>query len=541
MRAIATRRGIRLPASSTPRALTTLNIELGGRRVWSVEVPATQKRALIPWPRSLRERLVGRAEVRLTDAATDEYVWHGEVRWRGQGNPDLTDARGRDLAVNKWGLLRPTFEGDDSLRQRVADSAAEVLEVLQAAGFTSFIVGGTLLGAVRDGEILPHDDDADLAYLSKHSHPSDLIAENHELAELLSAKGYRVLRHSWSHLQVLTGAASEVDYYVDIFTAFYKFGHFHEPIHMRSPGMEHAITPLGEVSMHGHTFPAPHDPEAWLAACYGPHWRSPDPSFRFETPIATQRRFYSWFGSYNLGRNAWEDRYHDGLDGHESSVIRRHVLAAAGATASAGSGSARPAPGALAPGLIQVLDLGAGSGEDAAHYRRAGLTCHTSDYALAAPVLQLPEPLTGVRVNLVERIDALRYLASKMSGAEHTVVAANHVLAALGSVGLHSALQVLAAAARAGARVITADYESLGAYHPELPRTWHLDWSSFSVAAAEVGLECRLLERTRTRDEDGVHRGVFVAELVVKAVAEDAAVAAQTSVVSDAGDRKDLS
>lgn len=535
MNAIATRRGIRLPASTTPRAHTTINVEISGRRVWSVEAPATHKRTLVPWPRALRERLVGQAEVRLTDAATDDLVWQGEVRWRGQGSPDLTDARGRELAVNKWGLMRPTFEGDESLRQRVADSAAEVLEVLQAAGYTSFVVGGTLLGAVRDGEILPHDDDADLAYLSKHSHPSDLIAENHELAELLTAKGYRVLRHSWSHLQVLTGTASEVDYYVDIFTAFYKFGHFHEPIHMRSPGMEDAITPLGEVTMHGHTFPAPNDPEAWLAACYGPHWRSPDPSFKFETPIATRRRFYSWFGSYNLGRNAWEDRYHDGLAGHESSVIRPHVLAAAGTAAEARSGSSRPAPESLAPELIQVLDLGAGSGEDAAFYRQAGLTCHTSDYALAAPVLQEPAPFTGLRVNLVERIDALRYLASKMSETEQTVIAANHVLAALGSVGLHSALQVLAAASRAGARIITADYESLGDYHPELPRTWHLDWAAFESATAEVGLSCRLLERASIRDEDGVRRGVFVAELAA------APTAVEVSVVSDAGDRKDHS
>lgn len=539
MRATATPRGIRLPASDSPRAQSTLNVEIAGRRVWSVEIPATRKRVLVPWPRSLRERLIGRAEVRLTDAATDEFVWQGEVRWRGPGAPDLTDARGRELAVNKWGLMRPTFEGDGTLRQRVADSAAEVLEVLQAAGYTSFVVGGTLLGAVRDGEILPHDDDADLAYLSKHSHPSDLIAENHELAELLSAKGYRVLRHSWSHLQVLTGTASEVDYYVDIFTAFYKFGHFHEPIHMRSPGMEDAITPLGAVSMHGHTFPAPHDPEAWLAACYGPHWRSPDPSFKFETPLATRRRFYSWFGSYNLGRNAWEDRYHDGLSGHESAAIRPHVLAAAGAAAAARSGSSRPTPDSLTPQLIQVLDIGAGSGEDAAHYRQAGLTCHTSDYTLAAPVLQEPAPFTGARVNLVERIDALRYLAGKMSGAEHTVIAANHVLAALGSVGLHSALQVLAAAARAGAHVITADYETLGDYHPELPRTWHLDWAEFEAAGAEVGLNCQLLQRVSVRDEDGVRRSVFVAELV--SAGTDDAGAIESSVVSDAGDRKDLS
>lgn len=496
MRATVTRRGVRFAAEAGARPAATLNVEFAGRRIWSLEAPETGKRAFVPWPRSLRERLRGSEQVRLVDAGSKEVLWQGTLRWRGSGRPDLTDERGRDVAVNKWGLMRHTFDGDLDMRQRVADSAVAVLEVMQEAGYTAFVVGGTLLGAVRDGEILAHDDDADLAYLSPHSHPSDLVTENHALAELLVSRGFRVLRHSWSHLQVLRGSATEVDYYVDIFTAFYKNGHFHEPIHVRAPGLEDAILPLGEVTMHGHTFPAPHDPDAWLTACYGPTWRSPDPSFKFETPLATRRRFYSWFGAYGFGRNAWEDGYDQGVSAHETSSIRSYVLEAA-----------------ASGGRVQVLDLGAGSGEDAAFYRAEGLTCHTSDYALAAPVLHEPAPHTGTRVNLVERIDVMRYIAGKLPEAEHTIITVNHVFAALGGVGLGTALQVLAAAARAGARIFTADYESLGKYHPELPRTWHLEWPAFAAAAAAAGLEASLLTRDVARDEDGVRRDYFVAEL----------------------------
>ncbi|MHA3684259.1 LicD family protein [Leucobacter sp. HY1908] len=500
VRATVTRRGVRFAAEAGTRPPTTLNVEFAGRRIWSLEAPTTRKRAFVPWPRSLRERLRGSEQVRLVDAGSGDLVWQGTLRWRGSGHPDLTDERGRDVAVNKWGLMRHTFDGDLDMRQRVADSAVAVLDVMQEAGYTAFVVGGTLLGAVRDGEILPHDDDADLAYLSPHTHPSDLVTENHALAELLIARGFRVLRHSWSHLQVLRGSATEVDYYVDIFTAFYKHNHFHEPIHVRAPGLEDAILPLGEVMMHGHTFPAPRDPDAWLTACYGPTWRSPDPSFKFETPLATRRRFYSWFGAYGFGRNAWEDGYHDGATAHETSSIRPYVLKAAAQLGAAGES-------------VQVLDLGAGSGQDAAFYRAAGLSCHTSDFAFAAPVLHEPAPHTGTRVNLVERIDVMRYIAGKLPEAEHSIITVNHVFAALGGVGLETALQVLAAAARAGARVFTADYESLGKYHPELPRTWHLEWPTFEAAATHAGLTATLLTRAVARDEDGVRRDYFVAEL----------------------------
>lgn len=476
-----TRRGIHYSSALAGRIV---DVSVGGHRVWSCTLE-TGRRSL-PWPPALKERLHGVAKAHIRDSVTHDTLWFGTVSWPGDGSPNLMDERGRGLRVDKWERLSPSFDSGADVRPDVAASAAAVLDSLTDYGLPAFIVGGTLLGAVREGSILPHDDDADLAYLSRYSHPADLINENHDLHRHLIKHGFEVVRHSWSHLQITD---EKRGFYVDIFTAFYRDGWFHEPIHVRARGLGDAILPLRTLSLHGVDLAAPNDPDAWLTACYGPSWRRPDPSFVFMTPPETRRRFDAWFGSFHMGINNWTRRYAEGRSGHETDVIRRHVIRAAD----------------------MVVDLGSGGGEDLAAYRAAGLDARGVDAVAAAPSVIAGE----VRVNLVDRLPAFEFFRRALRTApsnSRLVFSANHLLACQDPRGRATLLHLFAFALRQGARVLTADYEQLGRYRPDAPRTWHLEWTTRVKEAERAGLICKLLERTESVDEDGVRRMVSVVE-----------------------------
>jgi hypothetical protein len=66
------------------------------------------------------------------------------------------------------------------------------------------------------------------------------------------------------------------------------------------------VLPLTTVELMGRQLPAPGRSELLLEATYGPRWRVPDPSFRYETPRWLTRRLAGWFGGVSLGRKFWD-------------------------------------------------------------------------------------------------------------------------------------------------------------------------------------------------------------------------------------------
>lgn len=508
LRVSASPEGVRFKAG--PAAGTTVDVHVGGRRVWSCKVPS-RSQGLVPWPEVLVPRLRGSAECELRRASDGRILWQGEVLWSESGEPELTDSLGRDVVVNKWGRLSHSFAGDgEDAQRRILALASRVLDALESLELPTFVVGGTLLGAIRSQNLLPHDDDADLAYLSAHSHPSDLIVENARVAEALRGIGLRVVRHSWAHLQVAeTVESGETEFYVDVFTAFMRRGEFCEPIHVRVPERDVRILPLSSVRIGDERFPAPADPDAWLAACYGPNWRTPDPGFSFETPRDTVRRFYAWFGNYNLHRNTWQEAY----------------LSAAHALPGADPGLGADLPIDAFERIVSeavgtgggILDLGSGSGRSALRLQRAGGSVRCFDYAWDAPchgdeelvsrVVNLCDYATSVSV-LLESIRELR-----AAGAERLVVSANRLLAGQDPPGRAEILESIGFLLRAGARVFVCDYETLGDYAFERPTSWHLPEEVLREECAAKGIAVERLAGLDRVDERGVSRATGIYEL----------------------------
>jgi len=64
----------------------------------------------------------------------------------------------RHLKVEK---TKKKFKNDLKITD-VKDSLNEILEIIESENHQGFLIGGTLLGFIRDGDILEHDKDADI-------------------------------------------------------------------------------------------------------------------------------------------------------------------------------------------------------------------------------------------------------------------------------------------------------------------------------------------------------------------------------------------
>ncbi|SET78221.1 class I SAM-dependent methyltransferase [Geodermatophilus poikilotrophus] len=325
------------------------------------------------WPDALARVLSGRAELTVRDAATKRVLASGSAAFGDSTDPlDLTDAQGRWLSVNKWGRLAPSFDGltpsgAQALQDRLLARLDRVRADLEDLGLSPFVCYGTLLGARRDGDLIPHDDDADLAYLSAHENPADVVRENLELERALRARGHEITRHSGGHLQLVFGGDDAgFDHYIDIFTAFvtgertylcFQVGADHLDLRGRS-----------EVTIRGRPYPAPADVEALLAATYGPGWRTPDPSFTFTTPYPVRSRLSTWIGEFGMQRDYWEDFY-------GSADVDR--------VPPAESGFASWVTQRL-PETAGIVDVGTGTARDARFFARSGRRVLAVDYSSAA-------------------------------------------------------------------------------------------------------------------------------------------------------------
>jgi SAM-dependent methyltransferase len=340
------RHGIVVVQSATA-ASGPVDVLLDGRRLFSVrleQLGTDQDGApRIPWPSALEPHLHGRAAVALRRPGGASGAAH-EARLGGDDRFAVVDDAGRDLVVNKWGRLgRALGDSDAGVTGRLLDHAEEVAAVLERElGLEPFVTGGTLLGAVREGRLLGHDDDVDLGYLSAHTDPLDVAREGYEVGRILRRAGFSVLRHSPGHVQMHFDHDGASDHYVDVFAGFLREGHWHQLFCIRHPARRADLLPRSTVHVEGRPMPAPADVALALEANYGPHWRTPDPAFRFDTPMSTRRRLEQWFPGVHADREDWA--LPDPPDGPSPRARR---LAARADT--------------------PALDLGCGTGADTAH------------------------------------------------------------------------------------------------------------------------------------------------------------------------------
>jgi hypothetical protein len=184
-------RGIRFRTSDDD----VVDVCFDGRRIWSFwllrDSVAEGAERLAEWPGQLTRFLDGSTRLTLVAHVSDTTLYDDEVSLgSAKGRIAVVNAEGKPLGLDKSNRISQTF--DTRSPEQVApllDSIEQVLGAIKDVGIEAFPAYGTLLGAVRGGKLIGHDSDADLGYVSKHTHPVDVIRESFALQRRLTELG----------------------------------------------------------------------------------------------------------------------------------------------------------------------------------------------------------------------------------------------------------------------------------------------------------------------------------------------------------------
>ncbi|MFT4082389.1 MAG: hypothetical protein QM638_07360 [Nocardioides sp.] len=450
-----------------------VDVLFDGRRVWSFWSRRDTERSggarTVPWPAPLRRFLRGVSLITIRETVSGEVLFEREIAF-GEVDPGAVDVprvaivnrSGQPLSLDKDGRLGATFgeRGEDETRP-LLDAIDEVLGVLGDLGVEAFLAYGTLLGAVREGNLLGHDSDADLGYVSAQTTPVEVIRESFQLQRQVAARGYRTQRYSGAAFKIYVAEGDGLVRGLDVFGGFFDDGLLYL---MGEVGHEFAhewIYPLGTSPLAGRRFPTPAVPEKLLEAMYGPGWRVPDPAFKFDKDPRTQQRLNGWFRGITVDMRNWDRTY---------SKKRRRLP--------------RKRPSELARLVLQettpetrVLDVGAGRGRDAWFLARRGRQVTAYDYlpkastAVQEAVERRQLPLEVRRLNLLELRSVLGEGARIAQGAQPRAILAVHCLDATYQLGREGFMRFAAMSLRGGGRLY-ADFFTRKTPSDFLASTW---------------------------------------------------------------------
>ena len=191
---------------------------------------------LVEWPKRMTRWLNGSSVVRVVSG--DDEIFAGEVSFGdGKGRVEFVDKDGIPVMIDKWGLLQRPFSGRDrSVVEQMVEVTAEILDVMEReCGVRGWIAFGTLLGAAREGKVIGHDSDIDLAYLSEKPTPAEMVVELYDVARALRRHDLTVQHKSGTFITVVFKSPDGGTASIDIYTCFYVGDLLYETATVRAP------------------------------------------------------------------------------------------------------------------------------------------------------------------------------------------------------------------------------------------------------------------------------------------------------------------
>ena len=188
----------------------------------------------------------------------------------------------------KWGMCqhgmiqRLETRFSEAEKSEISGKLRSMSDLLRdKLGIDCFITSGTLLGLIREGKFLAHDFDFDMAYISRKMEKSAIAEERREVVDVINrSEHFRITNPFTDKVQVKFQIGGQ-EVYMDLFVA-YRSGQFFNEVPLKPDTLPiDDVVPLKTMSLYGVDVFVPKFPEKLLEINYGPSWKVPDPSFRF--------------------------------------------------------------------------------------------------------------------------------------------------------------------------------------------------------------------------------------------------------------------
>jgi SAM-dependent methyltransferase len=351
-----------------------LSVSIAGRPVWSFR-PARDAttdqdgRWRVDWPVLLEPYLDGVADIVVTSLDTGAALLRTTVQFGDATREVRIERDGLALAIDKGGFLTPMFGArDEAMIADLLDNCTAALDLLAELEVNAFLAFGCLLGAVREGRLIAHDNDADIIYLAAGSHPFDVVTESLRLERAFQAHGFRTRRMSGGDFKLMP--EEDTGWQIDIFAGFYRGDRLFSIPSLCADLPLDSLLPLSTVVLEGRPMTAPRDPERVLSESYGPNWRVPDPTFKFAPTRRTRRVLAGFLRGERRHQRYWDDFYEVHADQVPTTPSSFAEFAAADAERALGE-----------PSSCAVIDVGSGTGRDSLHFARRGYRVLGLDYS----------------------------------------------------------------------------------------------------------------------------------------------------------------
>lgn len=155
-------------------------------------------------------------------------------------------------------------------RDDAFENLCAAVDALEGVGVRAFLVDGTLLGAVREGDFIAHDTDIDLGvFISEHT-PMIVLAMKR--AGFTHERTLGRLNHGYELSFRRKGIRVDLFFYYKDATGFYHAAWVKRRTPIRYRYDRFSLAPL---EFRGRTFLAPSPVEGFLVTKYGPVWRTP--------------------------------------------------------------------------------------------------------------------------------------------------------------------------------------------------------------------------------------------------------------------------